>query len=156
MIEFSEAIRALALNLALLKGDPTAHDLLQSKDFTCIAVTVFAEARGEGSAGMALVAQSIVNRARIQNRPACKITQGAYDGYRLWKYRDPRYTDQSNWAQAQLIAINVIMGEINLGNCRNVTHFLNPAAVQSMPRWASKKNKICRLGKHSAYRVINL
>lgn len=156
MIEFTNAIRSLALHLALLKGDGTALALLQPQDFTCIAQTAFAEARGEGEKGMALVVQSIINRHVIQGKSGCKIAAGAYDGFRYIRGRDPRVIDRSNWRQAQLVTLNVLMGEIDLGSCSTATHFLNPAAVRRMPNWASRENRVCRLGNHVGYRVANI
>lgn len=156
MIEFTEIVRSLALNVALLKGDATAQQLLKPQEFTCIAITAFGEARGEGSEGMALVVQSMVNRHQIQGKSGCRIAQGAYDGYRAWKGRDPRLTDRSNWRRAQLVALNVIMGEVDLGNCSTLTHFLNPNAVRRMPSWASRENRVCRMGNHVGYRVARI
>lgn len=154
MLPYIEGLRALALQIALMNGDATALKLLSDRSFNCIAVTAYAEARGEGEDGMALVVQSIINRHKIQDRSTCKIARQSYDGFRIWQGRVPPVS--STWMTAQVIALNVIMGTHDMGRCEHVTHFLNPKAVRRMPGWASKKNQICSVGKHVAYRVSNL
>lgn len=154
MIEFSDLIRSLALNLAMLKGDSTAVAMLQPQEFTCVAVTAFAEARGEGEDGMAMVVKSIMNRRAVNEKPGCLIASKSYDGYRRWRGKNPLKTDVSSWHTAQLVTINVIMGTHDLGECSGVTHFLNPKALSRLPSWASKQNRVCKIGNHIAYRVI--
>lgn len=156
MIEFTNLIRTLALNIALMNGDATAATLLQPDDFTCIALTVFGEARGESERGKALVVQSMINRHKIQGKSGCRIAQSAYDGFRIWKNRDPRKTDRASWREAQLVSLNVIMGELDLGDCSRATHFLNPKAVRRMPNWASAANRVCVEGAHVGYYVKNI
>ncbi len=156
MTPLIESLRTLALNVALLKGDPAAIHLLEPKHFHCLAVTAFAEARGEGDRGMALVIKSMVNRHIITGRSGCAIAKRAYDGYKLWHDRDPAARNNKAWYQAQLVTLNVIMGEVDLGRCEKVTHFLNPDGVRRMPRWASQENQICTVGKHVAYRVAQI
>jgi spore germination cell wall hydrolase CwlJ-like protein len=148
-----EAIRALALTTALMTGNSNAVELLQPKQLRCVAVTAFAEARGEGERGMALVVQSMVNRRSVKGRSGCSIAQQSYDGYRQWKGKDPALRNREAWVQAQLTAITVVSGNIDLGDCAEVTHFLNPTAVRHMPEWASPSNRICRVGNHVAYKV---
>lgn len=146
-----EFVRSVALSLALANGDATAIQLLEPKQFNCIAVTAYAEARGEGERGMALVVQSIINRANIRDRSACSIARSAYDGYRLWQHRP--LPQNERWHFARLVAVRTIAGHIDLGKCASVTHFLNPNAVRRMPSWASPQNRLCRVGNHVAYRV---
>lgn len=149
-------MRELALATALLTGDVTQQTVLQPEPFECIARTVYAEARGEGTEGMALVVQSILNRREIQGRRSCWIANKAYDGYRLVKHRNPANFNADAWAHAQLVTIAVVTGQLELGACSGVTHFLNPRSVRRMPRWASRENRVCIVGNHHAYAVANI
>lgn len=151
---FTDTLRELALSLALANGDVTAATLLDARTFQCIAITAYAEARGEGLKGMALVVQSMINRHNIQGKSGCRIAQQAYDGYRMLGGKPPKQNSQ--WNQARMVAMRVIIGEHDLGECSGVTHFLNPNAVRRMPNWASPKNRLCRVGNHVAYRVHNM
>lgn len=156
MIELTDIIRALALQVALLKGDTTAQALLQQDSFRCVARTVYGEARGEGLDGMALVVQSMINRHQSNGRSSCKMARKSYDGYRHWQFKNPRQVDASGYETVQLLSIAVIMGGYDLGDCSDVTHFINPAKIKRYPAWASRENRICRVGNHVAYRVVQI
>lgn len=156
MTILANILRDLALSVAVLNGDATATHLLQPEQFHCVATTVFGEARGEGERGMAMVVQSIANRHEILGHSGCRIAQRAYDGYRLWKARDPNRADPESWFRAQRVTLKVLMGDMDLGDCTDVTHFLNPDAVRRMPNWASADNRICQVGNHIAYRIENI
>jgi spore germination cell wall hydrolase CwlJ-like protein len=130
--------------------------MLQPKDFHCAAVTAFGEARGEGDAGMAMVVRSMMNRHAAHGHSGCSIANTAYDGYRKWKVKSPKVADPEAWQNAQMITLRVAMGEIDLGDCSDVTHFLNPSKMKRRPKWASRQNQICHVGNHVAYRVAQI
>lgn len=151
-----ETIRAFTLSAALASGDPTPGRLLNDEAFNCIAKTVYAEARGEGVDGMALVVQSIVNRHLIQGKSACRIVREAYDGWAVVKDKSPRSFEQQPWLTAKFVTVGIIGGHLSPGRCSEATHFLNPRAVRRMPNWARPDRKVCEVGRHVGYAISNI
>ena len=156
MIKSIEILRTIAFNIALFTNHSYAHDMLTAKNFRCIARAAYGEARGEGRDGMALVVQSILNRSKINGHTGCRIAEHAYEGYRAWRGRDIERINRKGWTKARATTLLVMIGGYNLGKCSSVTHFLNPRHTHHTPAWASRKNEVCTLGHHVAYRVANL
>lgn len=156
MIQALDFIRSIALQLALLNGNLPAQTLLQPHDFKCVSRTAFAEARGEGIEGMALVVRSMMNRNTIKGTSGCKMARKHYDGYAAVRGKNLMRMDPEHWIQAQVVSLIVIMDYYDLGECSSVTHFLNPNTIQRRPSWASRENRVCVMGNHVAYSVSNI
>ncbi len=118
-------------------------------EVNCIALTVFIEARGESTLGQALVASSVVNRARSLGIDECSVVDasGQYTGTLS---ADPWLIDKMSWQRSLDVAQLVRSGEYDLASCRGVTHF---HADSVNPHWASKLNYACKVDGHTYYRM---
>ena len=118
-------------------------------EVNCIALTVFIEARGESTLGQALVASSVVNRARSLGIDECSVVDasGQYTGTLS---ADPWLIDKASWERSLDISRIVRSDEYDLASCRGVTHF---HADSVTPHWASKLNYACKVDGHTYYRM---
>ncbi|QNK01683.1 cell wall hydrolase [Dyella telluris] len=120
-----------------------------------MSVTAYAEARGEGVEGMALVVESLLQRKQMTGQDACSIANRYYDGFKLMKRRpSPAKTDTENWIRASAVTALTVNGAINLGSCSGATHFYRKLPGRRAPYWAKPEHRVCKLGNHIAYRYV--
>lgn len=123
--------------------------VVEVPEVNCIALTVFIEARGESTLGQALVASSVVNRARSLGIDECSVVTAAGQ-YHSTLSADPWLIDADSWRRSLDIARIVRSDEYDLASCRGVTHF---HANSVEPHWSSKLNYACKVDGHTYYRM---
>lgn len=102
---------------------------VENRGLTCVALAVFAEARGESWFGQALVAKAILNRqAQLPyGADACDVVMapGQFEGMEKWSYpRHPWTDDPVAWAHALDVANAVITGDYAIPSpCSGVIGF---------------------------------
>ena len=116
------------------------------KQETCLAITLYHEARGEGYKGMLLVGSTVINRRKISDKPVCEIVRRWYNGY------NPRgrLDDLASYEDAVAISRGLIKGTI-VPNTR-ATHFLNKKKLTRMPKWAYTFHKVGKYKAHTFYK----
>lgn len=133
----------------------------------CLALNAYHEARGEDMRGMIAVTQVVMNRVESEYYPddPCEVVmQGPTRP--SWKDPDKYYPvrhrcqfswycdgkddtphDETAWAEAQLIAGGVYYGKLY----PIVGEALWYHADYVSPGWASKKQKVTKVGRHIFY-----
>jgi spore germination cell wall hydrolase CwlJ-like protein len=116
------------------------------KQETCLAITLYHEARGEGYKGMLLVGSTVINRRRVSDKPVCEIVRRWYNGYKPRSSLD----DRDSYEDALAISKGLIKGTIvpNTG----ATHFLNKKKLTRMPKWAYTFHKVGKYKQHTFYK----
>lgn len=112
---------------------------------TCLALTVFHEARGEPKEGRELVAQVILNRSMVANEPVCKVVTSAnqFEGITNHGMRPP-YRSKV-WRRS----LNEAKLAILLYKPSGITHFHSTSIRK--PAWAKRMRVARRVGNHIFY-----
>lgn len=131
-----------------------------------LARTIWGEARGEGSAGMAAVASVILNRVRIAERKGgywwgntiIQVCQKPYQ-FSCWNKDDPNFrkllsveADDLCFATAQRIARRAVYGVLE-DITDGATHY---HAAGISPYWANGEKPVAVLGRHIFYRLTEV
>jgi spore germination cell wall hydrolase CwlJ-like protein len=126
-----------------------------SRDLDCLTEAVYWEARGEGPAGMAAVAQVVLNRVRHPAFPktVCGVVyQGASagSGCQFSFACQPRHSPSEDalWIRARDIASRALSGHV-MSQVGTATHF---HAVSVAPDWMGSLQKVAQIGSHIFYR----
>jgi spore germination cell wall hydrolase CwlJ-like protein len=130
--------------------------LESARDLDCLTDAVYYEARGEGSAGQAAVAQVVLNRVRHPAFPksVCGVVfQGAQVGDTCQfsfacdgSMRRPR--EPGAWQRAQQVAAHALAGFV-MPSVGNATHF-HAAGIE--PGWGPHLLRVAQIGLHVFYR----
>jgi spore germination cell wall hydrolase CwlJ-like protein len=130
--------------------------LESTRDLACLTDAVYYEARGEGSAGQAAVAQVVLNRVRHPAFPksVCGVVfQRAVGGYGCQfsfvcdgSMRHQREPDA--WRRAEEVAARALDGTV-MATIGNATHF-HVAGVN--PGWGPRLLRVAQVGLHVFYR----
>lgn len=145
----------LLKELALALGLMSDGNLLPERDLTCIASTVYGEARGESEIGQALVAQSVLNRVRDPRWPddACAVVgqRRQYTGFSQARVARPPGTPA--WDLAVAVTNTVALGAFRVGSCSQATHF---HTAQSSPTWirSPRMVRLCQVDNHIFYKEL--
>ena len=131
-----------------------AGELNASRDLQCLTEAVYWEARGEGAAGMAAVAQVVLNRVRHPAFPktVCGVVyQGASDGgcqfsFACQPHSSPAEDDA--WRRAREVASRALSGHVMTA----VGQATNFHAVSVTPGWMTSLQKVAQIGSHIFYR----
>lgn len=125
----------------------------------CLTAGIYFEARGEPVRGQAAVAQVILNRVRNPHYPDT-ICGVVYQNKR-WRNRcqfsfacdriPDRVRNKQSWEIAEYVARETTEGRIWLANVGSSTHY---HATYVRPRWASKMERVGRIGLHIFYRTF--
>lgn len=122
-----------------------------ASDLDCLTEAVYYEARGEGPAGEAAVAQVVLNRVRHPAFPksicavvfqGCQFSftcNGAMRGHR----------EAAAWRESRRIAQRALAGAV-VANIGNATHF-HTAGVS--PGWGPNLLRVAQVGYHVFYRL---
>lgn len=135
------------------------HDLLA--EHRCLSEVMYFEARGEGEEGERAVAEVVFDRLAQGNhgttlcdvvyegvgKTFCQFTF-ACDGS-MRETKDPQA-----WRAAQVLAARLMVGE--LGGVADVKGATNYHAAYVHPSWASRFEKIARVGNHIFYKAKTL
>lgn len=129
--------------------DPVCGTLAE----TCIALAIFAEARGEPIVGQALVAKVILNRvaATPWDDDACNVVMETdqFHGIRDWPYpREPWRIDPDAWELAQQVAASVLSGEFKdiPPECNGADHFYSGTVSRALFK---SMDEACIVGGHT-------
>lgn len=115
-----------------------------------LALTIYGEARGEGKKGMRMVGEVVMNRVASPVYPntVCGVVYQKSQFYGIKVV--PK--EKGLWNTAQEIAEEILEEDV-VAYDHGATHFLNPKAVKSMPRWAKNSRKVDQVGKHAFYKM---
>ena len=126
-----------------------------SRDLDCLTQAVYFEARGEGQAGMAAVAQVVLNRVRHPAFPktVCSVVfQGAAEGGCQFSFACDgsmrKALEPYAWQHAREIAARALSGHV-MAEVGNATHF---HTVEVSPGWRVNMLRIAQIGSHVFYR----
>ena len=127
-----------------------------SRDLECLTQAVYYEARGEGPAGQAAVAQVVLNRVRHPAFPksVCAVVfQGAYGrgGCQFSFACDGsmrRGRESGAWGRAERIAERALSGAV-MATVGNATHF---HTINVSPAWGPRLLRVGQVGLHIFYR----
>ena len=155
-----------AVMLLFVTGPASAQNFELEKLFPevqCMALNVYYEARGSNLADKAAVADVVLNRVNDSRYPdtVCGVVkQGMKDAngnmrrnkcqfswYCDGKHDRPQ--DEDRWAEAQMIAWNIVEEDKFRGITESATHY---HATYVKPRWASTLQLVGRIGAHIYYR----
>ena len=134
-----------------------AGALETSRELECLTQAVYFEARGEGQAGQAAVAQVVLNRVRNPAYPktVCGVVfQGAAhgEGCQFSFACDGsmrRGREYAAWSRAQEIASRALSGGV-MAAVGNATHF-HTTSVD--PSWGPNLLRVAQVGLHVFYRL---
>ena len=126
------------------------------RDLDCLTQAVYYEARGEGEAGQAAVAQVILNRVRHPAFPksVCAVVfQGVRGVGCQFSFACDgsirHIAENAAWRRAREIAQNALHGAV-MAQVGNATHF--HAARVSEPGWGDRLLKVAQVGAHIFYK----
>ncbi|MFN3513594.1 MAG: cell wall hydrolase [Phenylobacterium sp.] len=150
-----------ALRMATVSPEPAARYRLggaleTSRELECMTQAVYYEARGEGPAGQAAVAQVVMNRVRHSAFPktVCGVVyQGAGRGRGCQfsfacdgSMRARRET--AAWERAERVALKALGGALNSA-VGDATHF---HATHVAPNWGPQMVRTAQVGLHVFYK----
>jgi spore germination cell wall hydrolase CwlJ-like protein len=129
--------------------------LQSARDLACLTEAVYYEARGEGSAGQAAVAQVVLNRVRHPAFPksVCGVVfqRAGGEGCQFSFVCDGSMRhqhEQGAWSRAEEIAARALDGAV-MASIGNATHFHN-AGIN--PGWGPGMLRVAQVGLHVFYR----
>lgn len=135
------------------------HDLLA--EHRCLAEVMYFEARGEGEEGERAVAEVVFDRL-AQGSHGATLCDVVYEGVgktfcqftfacdgSMREAKDPEA-----WRSAQVLAARLMVGE--LGGFEDLKGATNYHAAYVHPSWASRFEKIARIGNHIFYKAKTL
>ncbi len=130
---------------------------IENRGITCIALAVYAEARGESYFGQALVANVIVNRQALlpYGADACDVINipGQFEGMDKWPYpRHPWLQDRRAWDLALEVATVVVTGDYYIPPpCQTATYFrVRATPANALPKWGSL-TYLCSMENHEFF-----
>lgn len=127
-----------------------------SRDLECLTQAIYYEARGEGPAGQAAVAQVVLNRVRHPAFPksVCGVVyQGAAQA-RVCQFSFAcdgsmrRRREPGAWRRAERVAEKALSGAV-MGTVGNATHF---HTIHVSPAWGAQLMRVGQVGLHVFYR----
>ncbi|MEO6376639.1 MAG: cell wall hydrolase [Caulobacteraceae bacterium] len=126
------------------------------RDIDCLTQAVYYEARGEGEAGQAAVAQVILNRVHHPAFPksVCGVVfQGVRGVGCQFSFACDgsirRIAENAAWRRAREIAQNALQGAV-MAQVGTATHF--HAARVGDPGWGERLAKVAQIGAHIFYK----
>lgn len=138
--------------------EPLPEDVHEKKQQTCLAQSIYFEARGETVMGQAAVAQVVLNR--VKNPAYPKSICGVVYQNEKWRNRcqfsfacdgrPERVRSQSAWKRAKQLARDVTNGKVWLKAVGDSTHY---HATYVKPRWSRYMKRTDRIGRHIFYRT---
>lgn len=144
--EFMGGARLSQVNDAAGPAMPAFSGAADDRSLQCLSTAVYYEARGEGSDGMAAVAQVILNRSRHPSFPGsvCGVvyqaSQFSFVGARN------RAPSGRLWEQARAIAERALSGHV-MDDVGTATHF---HATRVRPSWPGMR-RVATIGQHVFY-----
>ena len=155
-----------AVMLLFVTGPASAQNFELEKLFPevqCMALNVYYEARGSNLADKAAVADVVLNRVNDSRYPdtVCGVVKQGhkhengemkrhkcqFSWYCDGKHDRPQ--DEDRWAEAQMIAWNIVEESRFRGITEGATHY---HATYVEPQWAETLQLVGRIGAHIFYR----
>lgn len=130
-----------------------------SEQIDVMARTAWGEARGEGQSGMQAVLNVIVNRTKKGGWWGATPAEVCHkkSQFSCWNLNDPNrarmlaVTDSdANFRTAKSLAKSAYAGTLP-DITGGATHYLNPAALSSLPSWTRSLTKTAQIGNHVFY-----
>ena len=127
-----------------------------ARDLQCLTTAVYYEARGDGQAGMAAVAQVVLNRTRHPDYPKY-ICQVVFQGAQARTGCQFSFTcngamsrpvERNAWKRAEDVARQVLNGQLAM-SIGSATHF---HALSVSPPWSGTYQRVAVIGGHAFYR----
>lgn len=136
-------IAAIAI-VALFSAGALAEGKTQLTEKSCLAMTIYYEARGEPLAGQYAVADVVLNRVEDERFPdtICDVIKQKNQFH--WKKVLPG--ENFNWIVAEIIAQDIISNETHRGITNGALFFQTGAHV---PPYADEKTK--KIGNHNFF-----
>ncbi len=131
------------------------NTLYSSRELDCLSEAVYYEARGEGSAGQAAVAQVVLNRVRHPAFPksVCGVVfQGVASHACQFSFvcdgSMRRNKEPAAWTRARTVASRALSGFV-MASVGNATHFHVAGLGQT---WSDRLRQVAQIGSHVFYR----
>jgi N-acetylmuramoyl-L-alanine amidase len=136
----------------ILAAQPLFADCDFDKQVEVLALNMYHEARGEGTDAMQMVGEVTLNRVDHPRYPndICSVVYQRRQFSWTHMRRDHTPYEEEVWQEALELAENLLLGELELFD-NGATHFLNPNAVRSMPRWTRRFEQVGQIGNHVFY-----
>lgn len=133
-----------------------AQDLQDAdrREFACLSLAIYHEARGENRSGQLAVSHVVLNRMESDRFPRSICSVVWQRGQFSWTVRPvggiiPR--DRGAWTASQSLAMEVLHGGATEDPTRGATHFYNVRLAR--PSWAGRGQVTLRLGPHAFIRL---
>lgn len=143
----------------LWAAQPLPISVFSEREQHCLTAGIYFEARGESVRGQAAVAQVILNRVKNPTYPS-SVCAVVYQN-KKWRNRcqfsfacdriKDNVNDPKRWEIAKYVARETTEGRIWLTQVGSSTHY---HAVYVRPKWASRMEKVARIGLHVFYRTF--
>lgn len=134
---------------------------IENRGLVCVALAVYAEARGESYFGQALVANVIINRQALlpYGSDACDVINipGQFEGMDKWGYpRHPWLEERHAWDVALEVATVVATGDYYIPPpCQAATYFrARDTPIGTLPAWGDL-TYLCSVEHHEFFTVPN-
>jgi spore germination cell wall hydrolase CwlJ-like protein len=153
-----QAVKPVAVaSIAKPVTDAISAELLA--EHRCLSEVLYYEARGEGREGQQAIAEVVFHRMNTGNyghsicavvyegsgHPGCQFTFTC-NGELV------RRKDAAAWRQSQVLAAQILTGEVPLRNATGGA--TNYHAVSVSPDWADTMNRTTQIGNHIFYRGL--
>lgn len=141
---------------------PTLDPILPVEEIECLAKNIYFEARNESEEGMIAVAQVTKNRVENPNYPKTycgvvwQVTKNKRTGKKVAQFswtldgKPDVPHNQDIYSESLLIAEKMLQNKLNSDIIpEDVYHY---HAVYVKPRWASRMQRVAKIGNHLFYR----
>lgn len=136
-----------------------ARTTVSEEDVTCLALTLYHEARGEGPEGMLAVGQVVMNRYRAGGyRNVCAVVNARQKGAPKtacqfsWACdgKSDRTQDKNAWQQSRVLS-RLLVSNPRLPDLAQGTRHYVRCGIRA--KWLAKMDMVSRIGDHCFYRV---
>jgi len=129
-------------------------DKYEMREIRCLAMNIYHEARGEPNMGKYAVAQVTINRVASPRYPndVCRVVHQRAKETAQFSWTLDDVTDIPKESQAWLDSIRVAKEVYKQEKTAEIGDALFYHADYVKPRWASKKVKVAKIGRHIFYK----
>ena len=129
-------------------------DKYEMREIRCLAMNIYHEARGEPDMGKYAVAQVTLNRVASQRYPndVCRVVHQRARETAQFSWTLDDITDIPKESKAWLDSIRVAKEVYRQEKTADIGDALFYHADYVNPRWASKKDKVAKIGRHIFYK----
>ncbi|MCG6969059.1 MAG: cell wall hydrolase [Gammaproteobacteria bacterium] len=129
-------------------------DKYEMREIRCLAMNIYHEARGEPGMGQYAVAQVTLNRVASTRYPndVCRVVHQRAKETAQFSWTLDDITDIPKESKAWIDAIRVAKEVYRQEKTADIGDALFYHADYVSPRWASKKDKVAKIGRHIFYK----